>query len=112
MVKAGREIWEDPRLRKEYIDTMMWSQEVFRERYAHLSYDQLPDYIRNGMETRPRKGVVIKTQRIKSKFWARDDYYNVIPEFQISGIFEPGDKVKITVELIQKIGSKEVNQDA
>ncbi len=109
MFKVGHEIWEDPELREEYIDTMLWSQDAFRSRYAGVTYEELPDYVRNMMETRPRKGVVIKTERIRSKFWARDDYYNVIPEFQVSGIFEPGDTVKITVELIHRVDSKEVN---
>ena len=102
MIKVGREIWEDPELKDEYVDSMLWSQEIFREKFYDLPYDELPDYVRNSMETRPRKGVVITTLKIRSKFWARDDYYNVIPEFQVTGEFEPGDEVKITVELIRK----------
>ena len=107
MIKVGREIWEDPELKEEYINNMMWSQDVFRERYNDLPYEELPDYVRTGMETRPRKGVIIKTLRIRSKHWDKDDYYNVIPEFQIMGEFEPGDEVKITVELIHKMSDKE-----
>ena len=107
MVKIGKEIWEDPKLKEQYINDMMWSQDAFRERYNDLPYDELPDYVRLGMETRPCKGVVVKTLRIRSKFWKPNDYYNVIPEFQVMGIFEPGDEVKVTVELIRKLKPSE-----
>ena len=107
MSKVGREIWEDPSLKDVFINEMMWSQDVFREKYYDLPYEELPDYVQRRMETRPRKGVVVKTLRIQSKFWAPDDFYNVIPEFQIMGEFEPGDEVKITIELVREFKPKE-----
>lgn len=104
-MKIGKEIWDDPKAKDEYVDSMLWSQEIFREKFYDLPYDELPDFIRTGMETRPRKGVVIKTLKIQSKFWARDDYYDVVPEFQVTG-FEAGDEVRVTVEKIT-VGSKQ-----
>lgn len=107
MIKVGREIWEDSELKDEYINNMLWSQEIFREKFYDLPYEELPDYVRMGMETRPSKGVVIETLKVQEKFWARDDYYNVVPEFQVMGEFKKGDKIKVTVELIREIDNKE-----
>ena len=102
-MKLGKEIWDDREARDEYVDSMLWSQEIFREKFYDLTYEELPDWIRNNMETRPNKTTVIETLTVgHGKWFGRDgvEYYEVIPEFQITGDFNKGDKVRVTVEKI------------
>ena len=105
---SGREIWEDPQARDEYVDTMLWAQDIFREKFYHLDYDELPINIRLQMERHPRKGVIITERRVGERVWAPGDTYLVVPEIQVMKIsgFEEGDKVKVTIENIQNSGVK------
>jgi len=106
-LKAGREIWDDPEARDEYVDTMLWSQDIFREKFYHLEYDELPRWVRLGMETHPKKGVKITEQTLYTDKWFCSDgtVEDIIrmPSFQLMEIegFKKGDKVKVTVENIQ-----------
>lgn len=105
-MKIGREIWDNPQARDEYVDTMLWEQEIFRRKFYHLEYDKLPWHIRLGMETHPRKGVKITEQTLSTEKWFCSDgtVEDIVrmPSFQLMEIegFKKGDKVKVTVEKI------------
>jgi len=102
-MKMGREIWNDPEARDEYVDTMLWSQDIFREKFYHLKYDELPIHIRAQMERHPRKGAIITEKSVSERVWGPGDTYLVVPEIQVMKIggFDRGDKVKVTIENIQ-----------
>ena len=102
-MKVGREIWDDLEARDEYVDTMLWAQDVFREKFYHLEYDKLPINIRLQMERQPKRGVVITERNVGERVWAPGDTYLVVPEIQVMTIggFNKGDKVKVTIENIQ-----------
>lgn len=102
-MKVGKAIWDDPEAREEYVKTMLWSQEEFREKFYHLEFDELPDHVKLNMERRPRKGVLIRETTVVERTWALGDTYLVIPEIQVMNIggFHQGDRVKVTIENIQ-----------
>jgi hypothetical protein len=111
-MKIGREIWDDEETRDEYIDTMIWEPTSFREKYSHLEYDELPRWVKFSMETHPRKGFVVKTGTLLTDNWIASDGYVEdilrLPALQMDGYgFKEGDRVKITVELIERTSSLE-----
>jgi len=99
-MKVGRELWDDVEARDRYVDSILWSQDIFREKFYHLTYDELPEYIKFGLETHPQRGVVIKTLTIQERVWSSGDTYLVCPETQVMEDFKKGDKVKVTIEKI------------
>lgn len=55
-MKTGKEIWDDPVAKEEYVNTMVtWSQDIFREKFYNLPYDALPYWLKHNLETRPAK---------------------------------------------------------
>lgn len=106
-MKNGKEIWDDPAARDEYVDTMLWDPELFKEKFYHLEYVELPDWIKLGMENHPKKGIKITEQTLfTDKWFCRDGTVEDIlrmPSFQLmeSEGFKKGDKVKVTVEKIE-----------
>ena len=108
-MKVGREIWDDPEARDEYVDTMLWNQEAFKKKFYHLEYDELSLFIRLGMEMHPRKGIRVTEQVLNAdKMILSDGTVEDItrmPSFQLMETegFKAGDRVKVTIENIQGV---------
>lgn len=106
-MKIGEELWNDPQARDEYVDTKLWSQEIFREKFYHLEYEELPAWIKLGMEMNPKKGVKIAETTVAERVWAPGDTYLVVSEIQVmeGNGFKKGDKVKVTIENLRPLES-------
>ena len=98
-MKIGKEIWDDPEARDEYVNTMLWNQETFRTKFYHLEYDELSDFVKLGMEIHPRKGVRIAEHEI----YTDESNTMWVPRFPLieSEGFKSGDRVRVTVEKIE-----------
>lgn len=107
-MKAGKELWDDPQARDEYVETRLWSQEAFRDKFYHLEYEDLPTWAKVGMEMSPKRGVRIAETRVVERVWAPGDTYLVVSEIQVreGNGFKKGDRVKVTIENLRPLESK------
>lgn len=116
-MKIGKEIWDDPVARDEYVDTMLWEQEIFRKKFYHLEYDELPDYIKLGMERHPRKHVMeVESPKVEVFYgkiqdeiiiWTDGEVYHIPTLGKITlHKWKIGQRVRITIELIQNSEQK------
>lgn len=98
-MKVGREIWDDPKARRKWVEEFAWDM----EKLIAMEYDDLPEGIKLLLRSRPRKGVLVTEKTVSERIWAPGDTYLIVPEIQVMSIsgFNEGDRVKVTVEKLK-----------